>query len=237
MSDAPPEIHATFTRPLRNKGPLRKAAGKKRGPYQKRTVEQREAETRTAADAGSGGIFDAPTAGIRMPRETGEFNPEYEGPGERMSRLDRDVNQFELPKSLRTKLRNAGWDAAYKTVKVLMADIQEVDSTEIRAAYSAGWRPAKAKDFPELCVPGTNPDATIDNNGQRLFIRPLTLTRKAQEEDLQFANQQMQSRMQATTEGRSVLSNEEGLSDMGKVVRPVHIALEVQGETGTHGVR
>lgn len=228
--------------PMRNPGPLLRAAAPKKGwPKGKpRTATVRTEPIRTEDDVSSAAASMGQVQveqGIRMPRESGEWSPEYDGPGERASRLDRDTNQFELPRVVRERLRNAGWDASYKVVKVLLADVNEVDGTELRAAYGGGWRPAKAKDFPEIVMPGTPPNATIENNGQRLFIRPLHLTHKAQAEDEKFAHAQMRSRMEASQEGRLVKGDEEGLSDMGRIVRPVHIQLDVEGESGVHAGR
>jgi hypothetical protein len=226
------------TGPDRTKGPLWQASLAAARQGASRVSVQRTAAQRTEDDVSG---HEAPQMARQesrdMPRDSGAFSPEYDGPGERMSRLDRDVNQFELPAKLRRKLHNAGWDACYKVVKVMLADVRDVDGTELRAAFSSGWRPAKAKDFPELCMPDTGPNDSIDNNGQRLFIRPLHLTHKAQEEDRKYADAQLQSRMVASQEGRSVIGNEESLADMGRIVRPVAIKLEMEGETGTYGGR
>lgn len=200
-----------------------------------REAKKRKTAPRTAEDAASSteSIFAA-IPQSRMPRDSGTFTPEYDGPTERISRVDRDTNQFELTPSVQSKLRNAGWSWAFKVMTVYN---QPVDGTELLTAANAGWRAAKAKDFPTEVPPGTDPSGHVERFGQRLFIRPAHMTRQAQDEDYRFANAQMQSRMNQTQEGKSVRSDEEGLSDMGRIVRPVAIDLKVEGESGTHGPR
>lgn len=171
-----------------------------------------------------------------MPRETEGFHPEYDGPKERTSRIDRDTNQFELSPPLKVKLRAAGWDATWKVITVYN---QPVDGVELLVADNAGWRAARAKDFPSEVPRGTDPHALVERFGQRLYIRPMHMTRAAQDEDRRFADAQMQSRMVANQEGRRVGPDQDSpaLADMGHIVRPVAIKLEMEGETGTHGPR
>lgn len=218
-----------------NRTPGRFASGKKPGPAkgykQKRKAQLRTAPQRTADDVQAPAPRMSAIPASRMPRDTDAWTPEYDGPVERVSRLDRDTNQFELSKPVQKRLTRAKFSWGWKVTTVYN---QPVDGTELLAASNAGWRPAKAKDFPEEVPPGTDPNATIERFGQRLYIRPEHLTRAAQNEDYQFAQAQMKSRMTASQEGRAVNSNEESLADMGKLVRPVAISLEVQGESGTH---
>lgn len=250
MSDNPfePAVEASANpAPNRNKGKFARSPeelkafrrenlrkGREKAAAKRRDAPPRTAESRTVKDTPAMAAAPSPIPSSRMPRDSGSFSPEYDGPTDRVSRVDRDTNQFELPAALRTKMRNAGWDGTYKVVRILN---QPVDGTELLVAANAGWRPAKAKDFPELVPPGTPPEDPVDRFGQRLYIRPAHMTRAAQIEDERFANAQMQSRITASKEGRSVRSDEESLADMGRVVRPVHIALEVEGESGTHGPR
>lgn len=254
MSDAKPEaeshpLNDVRPRPVDRTPGKFSSSGKKMGrppgstnkaPRQAvpRQATPRVVEQRTAEDVVSAASFMAPApppiSHFAMPRESSEFRPEYDGPGERLSREDRDTNQFELPPGTRQKMVNAGWDWSFKVIAIYG---QPVDGTELLMVHNAGWRPARAKDFPELVSPGTEPSATIDRHGQRMFIRPAHMTHAAQEEDYRFAQAQMKGRMQASTEGRSLRSGEEGLADMGNVVQAVPIALKVEGETGTHGTR
>jgi len=240
MSDAPePETAAPPEPPPREVNRTKgKLAGKKRGPpkgYRKGIP--RTATPRTQADAGSPEMEMAPAPPpptySEMPRDSGSFQPEYDGPGVRLSREDRDTNQFEIPAAVRRKLTNAGWDWSFKVITIYN---QPVDATELMVADKAGWRPAKVKDFPELMPRGTSPDSTVDRHGQRMFIRPAHLTREAQQDDYNFANAQMNNRMAASREGKSLNTGEQGLADMGNIVRPVQIGLEIQGEYGSHGV-
>jgi hypothetical protein len=222
--------------PLRKKGPFTAIRAENLRKAREVRAANRSATPRTAADAQPAGpsMFDTPIPASRMPRDSGAFTPEYDGPTERISRVDRDTNQFELTPQVQQKLRNSGWSWAFKVMTVYN---QPVDGTELLTAANAGWRAAKAKDFPTEVPPGTDPNGTVERFGQRLFIRPAHMTRQAQDEDYRFANAQMQSRMSATQEGKSVRSDEEGLADMGRIVRPVPIKLEMEGESGTHGPR
>ena len=235
MSESNPEPEIEIQAPPVYRTPGRYASGKKPGPakgtkYKRNAAHRTAPAPRTADDARIASPM-SPIPSSRMPRETEAWAPEYDGPVERVSRLDRDTNQFELSKPVQKRLARARFSWGWKVTTVYN---QPVDGTELLAASNAGWRPAKAKDFPEEVPPGTDPNSTIERFGQRLYIRPEHLTRQAQNEDYQFAQAQMQSRMNATQEGRSVNSSEESLSDLGKLVRPVAISLEVQGESGTH---
>lgn len=199
-----------------------------------RTAEPRRSPPRTAADIPHAAPrFETPQTESRTARrDDGMFSPDYDGPAERISRTDRDVNQFELPKDLLTKMHRSGWDARWIVITVLN---QPVDGTELLTAHNAGWRAAAAKDFAALVPPGTAPKSAVERFGQRLYIRPLHMTRKAQAEDAAAAREAMQSRMAASQEGRLIRNDEEGLSDMQRLVRPVSISLEVEGEAGTRG--
>lgn len=228
------EIQPPPSSPTPNRTPGRFATAKKKpGPAKgfKRKAAARTAPPLRTADDVQTPVRVSPIPASRMPRDTDAWQPEYEGPVERISRVDRDTNQFELSQAVQKKLKRGGWSWAFKVVTVYN---QPVDGTELLAAQNAGWRPAKAKDFPEEVPPGTDPNAAVERFGQRLYIRPERMTRQAQDEDYRFAQAQMQSRMTASQEGKSVRSDEESLSDMGRVVRPVAISLEVQGESGTH---
>lgn len=212
---------------VRTRGPYHTHATKKTGArkgYQRKAVP-RAAETRADVP-----LPQAP----RMTRVDEGFQPDYDGPTRRPTRDDRDVNKFEPPAAVLQKLRVSGWSVEWKVITVYN---QPVDGTDLLEAQNAGWRPAKAKNFPELVAAGTDPEGPVERFGQRLYIRPAEMTRQAQLDDYNRAQEVMKSRMGATQEGRSVRSDEEGLSDMGRVVRPVAIQLNVEGESGTHGVR
>jgi hypothetical protein len=226
--------------PIPQPHPLKPTVDRSRGPFAQRGAApkksvSRKAPTRStpprgAADARADDIFGA-GAPARMEREQG-FNPDYDGPKERVSRVDRDTNQFELPAALQRKLVTAGWSWAFKVITVYN---QPVDGTELLVAENAGWRAAKAKDFPELVPKGTSGDSPVERFGQRLYIRPASMTRQAQNEDYQFANAQMQNRMRANVEGARLGSengNDPALSEMGRVVRPVHITFNREEEFG-----
>lgn len=232
----PPQVEIQAPQaPRPDRTPGRFASGKKRGPakgYKRKTAPRTAPPQRTADDARAPSPPMSAIPASRMPRDTDAWQPEYEGPSERISRIDRDTNQFELSTAVQKKLKRARWSWAFKVITVYN---QPVDGTELLAAANAGWRPAKAKDFPEEVPPGTDPNSTVERFGQRLYIRPEHMTRAAVTEDYNFAQAQMQSRITATQEGKSIHSDEESLADMGKVVRPVHIGLSVEGEVGTHG--
>jgi hypothetical protein len=234
---APPERvrGPYYAKRVENLAKARAAGAKQRA--EKRASEPRTATPRTAATAAP--VARAPEAqSSRMPRDSGLFSPEYDGPTARPSRDERDVNKFEPPAKTLKKLKLSGWDVAWKVTTIFN---QPVDGVELLEATNAGWRPAKAKDFPELVPTGTDPNGTVDRFGQRLYIRPAAMTRQAIADDYNRANEVMKSRMAANQEGARIGSSgdtdDPALSDMGRIVRPVAISLEVEGEMGTHGAR
>ena len=211
-------------KPIKRDAPIRKAPA-------------RTAETRTAADVPRPELEmeAAPPPQVsysNMPRDTEAFEPEYDGTAKRLSREDRDTNQFEIPSAVRRKLTNAGWDWCWQVITIFG---QPVDGTQLMIADNAGWRPAKAKNFPELVPRGTSPDSVVERHGQRFFIRPAHMTMKAKQEDYDFAQAQMNGRMQATRAGVGIGENGgPSLADMGRVVQPVPITFEMEGEFGSH---
>lgn len=140
----------------------------------------------------------------------------------RVSREDRDVNRFAIP-SHRIK---PGWDVEWKTMRVLN---EPVSNSNIMDAHHAGWRAEKARDWPELCPPGTPPDSGIEQDGLKLFGRPKQFTMQARQEDYNAATRQLADRARSAQEGRT--SDGEGLADM-RGVQSVPMGLSIEGEVG-----
>lgn len=201
-----------------------------------RAADPRTGIARTAEDAQTDPGAEEPAGrsqpGARQadPARENSLAMLYEGTGTRVSRDSRDVGQFEIP----ARVRNMGYDAQWIAQTIYG---EPIPGSQMLAIRKAGWAPAKARDFRDFVGDDANDDDPVVLDGQKLYIRPLGLTHQAQREDYRNAVDQQQSRMAATREGQSLKSDEEGLADMGKVVRTVPITLEVEGETGTYGAR
>lgn len=154
---------------------------------------------------------------------------EDDAPLTRVSREDRDIKRFAIPLH-RIK---PGWTVEWKTTRVL----GEVVSSSVRMdEHHAGWRPEKAKDWPELSVPGTPPDAAVEQDGQILVGRPMQFTMKAQQEDYAAATRQLADRAQSAQEGRLDRRGSDpgaGLADMARAVQPIPMGVSIEGEVGS----
>jgi hypothetical protein len=80
--------------------------------------------------------------------------------------------------------------------------------------------------MPELADDGQNPNSPLESEGQRLYTRPIRLTREAQEEDLNAALTQQRDKMKAAVDG-----TEDGLRQRGKV-RPTGGSVTIEGVAG-----
>lgn len=195
--------------------------------YRRRIVGDRVADTRTedvrtAADAGNVGVGSEPTPELARAEEI-----RHDDTGEVLTRVSREhqlVGQFSLPKH-RMK---PGWDYEYKTCAVLGL---AVTGSEVMRIHSAAWRPEKAANWPELVPPGTAPDAPIEVDGQRLYGRPLRFSREARAEDQAAAEKQLYDRALQSQQGR-LAGDEEGLADMGGLVRTVPLGVSIESEAG-----
>lgn len=146
-------------------------------------------------------------------------------PLRRVTRDERDVDRFSVP---RHRLRR-DWDVQWITISVIN---QPVDASSLREAYDGGWRPEKAKDWPELVLPGTPLDAAVEQYGQRLYGRPKSFTIAAREEDYRFATRQLSDRARSAAEGK--VRGGDGLADISHV-RPIPMGLTIEGEVGSNG--
>jgi hypothetical protein len=194
----------------------------------RRTVRKRRAVTRTRATRTAD---DAAKAGVgAAAQDLGQAAPAREEAGDeqvrRVSRNDREVNRFDVPKH-RIK---PGWDVKWDTITVMG---QPVDGAYLREIYDGGWRPEKARDWPEMVAPGTPPDAAVEQFGQRLYGRPKALTIQAKDEDYQAATKQLRDRAQGAQHGQ--VKGGDGLSDMGRLVETVPLGVSIEGEVGSAG--
>jgi len=131
----------------------------------------------------------------------------------RSPRTDGGANLLEIPATLVDR----EWDYQWITIKVLN---QEVDPSEIVAAYAQGWRPVEAKGrwLKEMCPPGFT-GRTIDSFGQRLFCRPMRLTQEARKEAEDHARRMRREKLEqamASPEGtvpRGTVQLEAGLPE------------------------
>jgi hypothetical protein len=155
-----------------------------------------------------------------------------DGPVTRRSRSERTEGMLAIPRS---RFR-PGWDFEWKVITVVN---QPVPPADMMAVHDGGWRPERAKDWPEYVLPGSSPDGPVEQYGQRLYGRPMALTLEARQEDYSAAVEQQTQRMQAATTGHLSRRGEqgEGLADLGRVVRPTGASLSIEGEVGVHGVR
>jgi len=214
MSDAieqPPaeETDAARAAVLERMAKARAARGAPKRTVTKRTAPKRTAEPRAAA---------APLQALEP-----EARGREEGPVTRVSRNDRQINNFPVPASG----KKPGRDYMYITITVLGEPVTTPPITEF---YEGGWRPEKAKDWPTVVAPGTPPDAPVDRLGQRLFSRPMQFTIEARQEDYNAAEQQRRDRMQGAIEGRP--TGEQGLAGLrGIRVEPAEI--QIEGEIGS----
>lgn len=182
----------------------------------------RSTPARTAADvqhAGAAGLKSEGDRAADIREPLGDAAPEEIT---RVSRTSVASDVFWIPVG-RKKL---GWDYEYKAIRVLG---QPVDGSEESLWYQQGWRPEKARDWPELCPPGFVGES-VERGGQRLYGRPAHLTAEAKAEDYAAAEQQKMDRVRAAADGRA---SGGAIADVkGVNVKP--LGLEIQGEAGTY---
>lgn len=143
----------------------------------------------------------------------------------RRRRDERTIGSFEIPPH-RQKM---GWSYQWLTIRVLN---QPVDPSDIRDfTHNGGWRAVQARDIPEMADAGCPPDAPIETKGHRLYIRPMSLTRQAQEEDMQFAQEQQRDRTLAAASGKSARKGHEGMGDR-RGVKTVPLSVEIESLAG-----
>jgi hypothetical protein len=187
---------------------------------------------RTIAEAtAAAAALDPARAGVGSTESTnkGAEPPRYEAEGEitRMSLEDRQVTQFDIP----VHRRKPGWDYKWEPLTVWG---QKVDRSVIRDAYKAGWRPEKAKDWPELMVgafESFTDDTPVEEGGQMLMGRPIHLSHEAQIESYNKAKIQERDRMQSAATGQSVMGSEALAHVRGVEVR--NASLDVQLSVGS----
>lgn len=150
----------------------------------------------------------------------------------RRRREERTVGSFDIPEHR----KKPGWSYQWMTIRVFN---QPVDPADIRDfTHNGGWRPVPARDVPEMADTNDAPDAPIEARGQRLYCRPLHLTREAQEEDKQYAIEQQRDKTIAAANGRSAGKGSEGMGDHRGVKRmPLSIEIERLGPAGTEAFR
>lgn len=205
--------------------PVREAGGPAPKPTVKRRYVKRSKKTRTARDTAR------PTShSSQMDEPEQRAAPVRAAAGDeplrRVTRDEREVNRFDIPRHL----LKPGWDVQWVAVLVVN---QPVDGATLREAYDGGWRPERAKDWPTHVAPGTPPDAAVEQYGFRLYGRPSRFTMEAKQEDYDRATRQLSDRAHGAQEGRLQRRDEEGLADMGKVVRAIPLGVTIEGEVGS----
>jgi hypothetical protein len=198
----------------------RHASAPRTRPARKRAAP-RSATGRTGDDATQigVGVYLDPAKPATPTRE-----PEIPDVLTRVRREDRQMGGLELPEYR----KKPGWDYEYKVIRVLNQPVDPSDFQEIR---NAAWRAEKAVNWPELCEPGTPPDAPIERLGQRLYGRPAHFTAEARQEDLAAAYQQQRDRTMAAAAGKSAIRGEEGIPT-GRAIRAVPLSIEIEGVAG-----
>lgn len=198
-------------------------------PVRRRIVKRRAAAPRTAAAAAAAGVASAPPSPEEAPRSL--RRPDEEEQVTRISRGERAERGINLP---RHRMRQG------RSYQFWPITVQGQPAGDLSPSYSAstifegGWRPEKAKDWiPELCMPGTDPNGPVMQNGQQLFSRPQALTDEAIREDYSIAERQKLDRIRAAQDGKGS-GGESGLRDVRGVV-PVNLGLEIEGEAGSKG--
>lgn len=188
----------------------------------KRAYHRRAAPKRTDADSRGVGVGHAagPATNAEPAREQRRDTPEHVT---RSSRFDLQASQFSIPEHC----KKPGWDYEYKAITVLG---QPVSGSDLALYHRQGWRAEKAKDWPDLCPPGYQGE-TVDEGGQRLYGRPMSLSVEAKSEDHKAAEQQRMDRLRAAAGGD--IKGGGGLRDIKGVV-PQTLQIEVEGEVGTY---
>lgn len=123
--------------------------------------------------------------------------------------------------------KKPGWDYQWNVVRILG---RPVDRSDIRDFEdNGGWRVVTQRDMPSRANRGDPPDTPVEDKGQILYTRPLSLTLEAKAEDTERAYQQQHDRMMAAASGASAIRGEEGIPKgrrSGVVAVPVQIAIE-----------
>lgn len=101
--------------------------------------------------------------------------------------------EFDIP----MRGRRDGWDYQWWPTHIVGQEVDPSAQTEIARG---GWRPVPASHFPTLCPPGWQ-RATIDRQGQRMFMRPIRLTQEAKAEQEKMAYEQKANRLAAAQAG------------------------------------
>lgn len=201
---------------------VRIKGGRPRGRPPGSGVGKRTRHKRSSLDAKRAGVGstvkDAPRAA--------PVREDIEGSITRMSLEDRQITSFDLP----MQRRKPGWDYKWEAITIMG---QRVDRAVLRDAHKAGWRPEKAKDWPELMegyVGTFDPEGPVEEGGQMLMGRPLHLSQEAQLETYNKAKMQERDRMQAASTGQGV-GGQEGLANI-RGVQVRNSSLEVQLAVG-----
>lgn len=139
----------------------------------------------------------------------------------RQSRFDVQGREFDIPE----EYKKPGWDYEWKAVSVLG---QGVSGGDFAHWHRQGWRAENPLDWPTLVPPGYKGE-TVDDRGQRLFGRPMTLSMEAKQEDHQAATQQQYDRMKAASEGAAGREAIDGI----RGIIPRRLGVEVYAETGS----
>lgn len=189
-----------------------------------REAAERRSQPRTAADARVG-VSAHPEAAERRQEPTREqYRPEAVEQLTRRKRHESTVGALEIPKHL----KKPGWDYQWLPIRVLN---EPVDPSRLRNFREGGWRPVMAKDMPDMAEYDANPDSPIEAEACRLYLRPMTLTREAQAEDLEYALQQQRDRTMAAASGASAIRGESGIPNE-KGIRRVPVDIVIEGLAG-----
>lgn len=228
MSDDTRTINRTTTRRVRRD--INREAEPREQPL--RAARERNEEDVMVAMAPP---VERPADPARGPAVQGSDDPYGyydEGPVRRLSGGDQAINLLDVPKHM----LKPGWDAQYFTASIYN---QPVEGANVRQALDAGWRAAKARDFPKLVMPGTPADGPVINYGQQLYIRPMHMSDESRTEEYQKALAAQRQRTQQSAQGQFAKGGDR-VDDGGmmgnvdaKIVRPVTLGVSVEGEYGT----
>jgi hypothetical protein len=181
----------------------------------RRYVRRQPFIRRTKQDAKDAG----PALGDQLLADMPRVDADEAGSITRMSLADRQITTFDLPRHR----RKPGWDYKWEVITVMGV---KVDRSVLRDSHRAGWRPEKARDWPELAE-GSQPDDAIEEGGQMLMGRPIHLSNEAQVEGYNRAKQQEKDRMLAAAGGH-VAGGQEGLANIrGVEVRNPSLQVEL----------
>ncbi|HVO24820.1 MAG TPA: hypothetical protein VMW56_14460 [Candidatus Margulisiibacteriota bacterium] len=104
--------------------------------------------------------------------------------------IDRNANPFDIPAGM----KEPGMDYEWKTIRVVG---QQVDPAEVVEIRNGGWRPAPASKFRGL-LPSDWDKPHVERGGQVLYMRPLSFTLEARQEDLNAAEEQKTSKLRGS---------------------------------------